>query len=291
MAADAKGAVLVLGGTGMLGQAMVGEAERRGLNVVRAARGGAEIVLDLASDASIDALLAQSNFDLVVNAAGIASVDICEKDPCLAYRVNARAVDRLVGARRNWRFVHISTDHFFCGDGPGLHDENAEVAIVNEYARTKYAAEAFALRDPETLVARTNVTGARNQLNSPTFAESIIDSLIHRKPIRTFGDFFTSTIDAGACARAVFDLVDRDARGLINVASRECCSKEAFIHSLAREMNITLDWATKGSVNELAVRRADSLGLDVSRAERTLGYRLPELAAVARSLVRELKPI
>ncbi len=57
--------------------------------------------------------------------------------------------------------MQISTDHYFCGQGDLKHDESAPVTLLNEYARTKYAGEAFALTNPEACVIRTNVVGFR----------------------------------------------------------------------------------------------------------------------------------
>ena len=42
-----------------------------------------------------------------------------------------------------------------------------------------------------------------------------------------------------------------------------------------------------GSVSQLASKRADSLGLDVSRAENILEYKLPDLEAVIEQIKEE----
>ena len=37
--------------------------------------------------------------------------------------------------------IHISTDHYYSGDGSKLHKESDEIKIVNTYAKTKFEAE------------------------------------------------------------------------------------------------------------------------------------------------------
>jgi dTDP-4-dehydrorhamnose reductase len=164
-----------------------------------------------------------------------------------------------------------------------LHNETAPVQLVNEYARSKYAGEAASLDLANALVVRTNFTGPRGW-PQPTFFEWAADSLRGHLPMTLFDDYFTSTIDAAALARALFDLIQKKAAGLLNVASRQVASKKQFVEALARAMSIDLDRATSGSVKNLSVPRAESLGLDVSRAEAILGYALPDLTSVAASL-------
>jgi dTDP-4-dehydrorhamnose reductase len=101
-----------------------------------------------------------------------------------------------------------------------------------------------------------------------------------------FSDFFTSTIDADALAAAIFDLLARNATGLLNVAARESVDKAAFLRTLAEALNVPMTRVCNGSVQSLSTPRAGALGLDVRRAEEILGYRLPDLATVVAALVR-----
>ena len=184
-------------------------------------------------------------------------------------------------------FVHVSTDHYYSGDGDALHAEDAPVRLLNEYARTKYAGEKLAQKWERSLIVRTNFTGLRGWQGRPTFLEWVMESLQTRAPMSLFEDYFTSTIDTTALARSVFDLVDREATGILNVAAREVASKDTFVRGLADASGIDLDWAEVSSVTDLEIPRAESLGLDVSRAEEVLGYRLPTLDAVLATLAAE----
>jgi dTDP-4-dehydrorhamnose reductase len=279
--------VLVLGSTGLLGQAIMKEAKKRGRQAIGAARRGAELALDIESSEEIKKAFAKLKPSLVLNAAALTNIDICEKDPGLAYRVNARAVSLLAEACREQgiKLCHVSTEHYFTGDGHARHDEKAPIHLINEYARSKYAGEAFALTAPDSLVARVNIVGWRGWQDQPTYVEWAVDVLEKHKPFKLFFDVFTSPLDVGACARGLFDLCDKKASGMVNLGGREVSSKGEFITALAREMNIEPDWAEKGSVKELAALRAESLGLDVTLAEKLLGYRLPTTQEVVRALI------
>ena len=283
-------AILLFGATGMLGRAIAAEAGRRGRALVGASRHGPDRVVDLADDAGRD-VMRSVRPDLVINAAGIASIEACERDPRLGYRVNAAAVAILAEECRaaDIPLVQVSTDHFFTGDGDARHGEGAPVTLLNEYARGKYLAEGFALVAPRALVLRTNVTGLRGRIGDPTFAEWALDALTRRMPLRLFDDYFTSTIDAPSFAVALFDLFGKGAQGIVNLGARTVASKRAFVHALARALPIRLDWDQPASIREIAPPRAESLGLDVTKAARLLGHAPPDTELVCRNLVSQWK--
>ncbi len=282
-------AILLFGATGMLGQALSVEAARRRRDVIGASRSGPDRAIDLADAGAVAALVTTLRPECVINAAALTDLDECERDPARAYAINARAVAVMAQACRAVRvpLVHVSTDHFFTGDGDRPHAEQDPVTLVNEYARTKFAAEAFAGLAPRALIVRTNVTGMRGWAGRPTFAEWALSALVRRTTLRLFDDFHISTIDAPGFSRALFDLVATDATGVINLAARTVASKRRFVRALARVLGITLDWDEIASVRSLATPRAESGGLDVSRAERLLGYALPDTDEVCRNLVEQ----
>ena len=185
--------------------------------------------------------------------------------------------------------VQVSTDHFFTGDGARPHAEDSPVALINEYARSKYAGEAFARTLPGSLVIRTNITGFRGWPGQPMFAEWAVDAILGRKPLKLFDDFYTSTIDVDAFSRLLFELVDLEAAGLINLASQTVSSKLQFIRELAAALGVQLDWAQVSSVRDLPTARAESAGLDVGKAERLLGRSLPTLQDVCGALVSQYR--
>ena len=280
--------VLLLGSTGLLGQAIAAETLRRGYALRDAARKSASIVLDIADDNALMSVLRTEAPDLVINCAAITDLETCENDPLLAYRVQARPLAFLADWSRASAkpFVHVSTDHFFTEGAQVAHDEMAQVTLVNEYARTKFAGEAFALTAPRALVLRTSIVGIRGW-KDPTFAEWAIGVALSDAPVTMFSDAYTSSIDVASFASAAFDLFNADAAGLLNLASCQVYSKEAFVREVARQLRRPLTQAKTGSIRSLTTRRANCLGLDVAQAEGILGYRLPTLERVVASVLAQ----
>jgi dTDP-4-dehydrorhamnose reductase len=288
----ADGGLLVLGSTGLLGQAIVAEARARAWPCRGAARSGASHSVDVTDPVRLGALVRALAPAVVVNCAAVTSLDECERQPALAYAINARAPALLaeLSIELGMRLVQVSSDHFFTGDGPARHDEDAGVRLLNEYARTKYAGETFALTSPTALVVRTNIVGLRGWPSRPTFAEWALESLESARPITVYGDFFTSSMHSRACARALLDLAAAGASGLLNVASSEVASKREFVQALALAGGIRAE-LRGGSVGDLAPRRAESLGLDVRRAEGLLGRPLPDLRETVLAVLEEHRAV
>ena len=98
---------------------------------------------------------------LVIHAAGLTSVEVCEERPIFAEHINIDLAGNLAKVCANLKlpFVHISTDHLFSGDAVNS-DENCPIAPLNVYAQTKALAEYIVLKEhPKALVIRTNFYG------------------------------------------------------------------------------------------------------------------------------------
>jgi dTDP-4-dehydrorhamnose reductase len=287
-----SGIIAVLGSTGMLGQALCRVAGRRGLNVVGVARQGSTHCVDATNALALRQALDIIAPRLIINASAQTSLDACERDPGAAYMVNAHVVATLADycTVKGLKLVQISTDHYFTGDADRLHSEESPVRLLNEYARSKYVGEAFANTCPDSLILRTNLVGFRAWPDRPTFVEWAISALASGERMTLFEDFYTSSLDVFSFSEALFDLIEQNAHGLLNLAARESTSKAHFLLKLAEALKLSSTHCRMGSVRAIAgVPRAESLGLDVSRAEALLGWSLPDPDAVIASLVEIYK--
>ncbi|MBX9830427.1 sugar nucleotide-binding protein [Candidatus Babeliales bacterium] len=285
--------LLVLGSTGMLGQALMKEAKVRNIEALGMAdMGQADVLFDICNDAQLIKLIHDYQPTTIINTVAMVNLGVCEQDPGLAYRVNTRPAGILANMCRNYaiRLIHISTDHYYTGGADCKHNENGKISLLNEYARTKYLAECLALTYDNALVVRTNIVGFRQQPNSPTFVEWALKIIENDEPCVLFDDFYTSSIDVTQFSKALFDLLNKNTSGVINLACRDVSSKKDFILGLSSGLGKSLTKANSGSVIKSSyqgVVRAESLGLDVGRAEAILGYQLPTKDAVLKSLIAQ----
>lgn len=283
--------ILLLGSAGMLGTAIFFEGKHRGFEVLGVDVADAQIILDISDSNKLARLIEQEGPDVIINTVAITDIDACENNPALAYMVNARPVAIMASLCRRLGiyFVHISTDHFFTGDKRLKHGESDPVKLLNEYARTKYIAEQFGLMNTDSLIIRTNILGFKNSFEKPAFADWIFKSLRENATMKLFDDFFTSSITVTQCSKYIFDFLPLRLSGILNVASRDVSSKKELILAINKKAGFCRTNLETGSVLNLYPRRAESLGLDVSKAEKILGISMPSFDKVVDDLVMEYR--
>lgn len=282
--------ILLLGSTGLLGQALYKEAKKRNFEIIGVAHSNADINMDITDDVALSELIKVQNPDVVINTCAIVNHQICDNDKKLAYEVNARpsAILANLADELGFYYIFISTDGYYNGDNDAKHNPDDKIWLLNEYARTKFAGEKFALTNKNALVLRTNIVGFRGRKDQPTFLEWVINSLKSCSEMTLFDDYFTSSITVTQFSKALFDLLPKKPFGILNLASSEVSSKEKFIKEVASALDFDLSKAKTGSVKDLNTsKRADSLGLDVSKAENLLGYKLPDLKEVVSQIKKE----
>ena len=134
---------LVTGANGQLGMAFQREIASRG-NVIFVNRAAC----DLASPASLSACLNREQPSVIINCAAYTAVDAAEEDEATATRVNADAVGEMArwAASHDALMVQFSTDYVFDGTAKDPHAEDAPIAPLSVYGRSKAAGEAQFLK-------------------------------------------------------------------------------------------------------------------------------------------------
>ena len=151
MAAPQNSKYLVTGARGMLGTDLLEALFGRDVTVL----GRAD--LDVTDRDAVFA--AVQGHDVVINAAAYTAVDAAETDEETALAVNGTAAGLLAEATASVgaKLVQVSTDYVFDGDAASPYAEDATIAPVSAYGRTKAEGEKLALAaNPEgTFVVRT----------------------------------------------------------------------------------------------------------------------------------------
>ena len=138
--------VAVIGGSGLLGRALVNELAREaGCEVVATAlsRPSPQMVaLDIRDSLAIERFIEQVAPDAVVIAAAERRPDVCERDPALARGLNVDAVRTIARAanRHGAWTLSISTDYVFDGKHPPYRPDSAP-APLNAYGQSKLEGE------------------------------------------------------------------------------------------------------------------------------------------------------
>jgi dTDP-4-dehydrorhamnose reductase len=283
--------LLLLGSTGMLGQAIYSEAQKRNYNVIGLAQEHADICMNISDDFLLKKVFLDKLPDIVINTIAIIGHDECERNPGQAYLINSRPSSILADscASTGAYYVYISTDHYYTGDKDRPHNETYPAKLVNEYSRSKYVGECFALLNPHALVVRTNIIGFRHKEGQPSFLEWVVKSIESNEPITLFEDYYTSSISVSQFSYYLFELIKKRPNGIINLACSDVRNKKELIEAIAKKMGYSISKAKSGKVKDIAgVQRAESLGLDVTKAESLLQCKLPDFECVVSNLVEKI---
>ncbi|MBL8687749.1 MAG: dTDP-4-dehydrorhamnose reductase [Rhodospirillaceae bacterium] len=144
--------LLVTGGTGQVGEALMRLAPKLGVTVIAPGRAD----LDLANPGAIKL---PDGIDGVINAGAYTAVDKAESEPALAETINGIAPGVLAtqAAKRDLPIVQISTDYVFDGTKTEPYLETDPVNPMSVYGRTKETGErAVREANPRHAIMRTS---------------------------------------------------------------------------------------------------------------------------------------
>lgn len=281
--------VLLLGATGMLGQSIGEQLKGEGYEVAGVARHNADYNIDLTIDDELKACVDSFKPDIVINSAADTDIDKCESKG--VFRINGRLPGVLANLcrERDTYFIHISTDHYYTGDGNKKHKETDNVHIINEYARSKYCGELFALTYENALILRTNIVGFRGDRHRKTFVEWAIDEIKKDNMVNLYTDFYTSSMHTADFSKSLSRiLANKRISGIYNLASSQVSNKRDFVCDLSVMLFGSEPKYNADSIKSHGgVMRAESLGLDTGKIENELGYRMPDLSQTLCSIKSE----
>lgn len=230
--------VLVTGGNGQLGSALVDRLSTRTADVVL----GIDLPdIDITEPGSVREVFAQFAPDVVINCAAWTAVDAAEEKEADALKVNGEGPRVLAEACKDvgaW-LVQISTDYVFAGDANAPYAEDARPDPRTAYGRTKLAGEIavqevlpaahylvrtawlyglqgnnFVKTMLELESVRDNVSVVDDQRGQPTYAGDLAAQILLLLDARPPAGVFHAT-NAGATTwfeftRAIFEGVGAD---------------------------------------------------------------------------------
>lgn len=288
MITNKKTRVLVLGASGMLGNAVLRLfAQSEGYSVVGSARSAGVLRLlppelreqvicgvDVENTDSLTRLFTLARPEVVINCIGLVKQLAEADDPLAAIPINALLPHRLArlcdvaGAR----LVHMSTDCVFAGTR-GMYREQDLSDAQDLYGRSKYLGE---VDYPHAVTLRTSIIG--HELSS---AHGLVGwFLAQQGPVKGFTRAIFSGLPTVELARVMRDFVvpNPDLRGLYHV-SAEPINKFELLRLVAQAYGKDIAIAPD---DKLVIDRS----LDSSRFRQATGYvpsSWPDLVAQMRN--------
>src|SRR6266513_4050920 len=179
--------LVIVGAGGRLGTALAREYREK-FSVI----GFDHTQLDLANANELREKLCTIDFDLLINAAAFANVDLCEKERDQAFRINADAPRILAEICRdkNARLIHFSTDYVFDGGKREPYVENDSANPISVYGESKLAGEqnVLALQDRHLVVRVSWIFGP----DRPSFIDGMIKRAQENDEVDAVADKFSA---------------------------------------------------------------------------------------------------
>ena len=265
--------VVLIGARGQLGTDLNKVLERRGATVLPITR--AE--LDITNPEQVNGVLTAARPDAVINTAAFHKLDDCEKQPAIAFDVNAIAPRQLAQTceQLGSTLVHISTDYVFGGDRRQPFAEEDCPCPISVYGDSKLAGEYLvASCMSRYFVVRT--CGLYGHAGSSGKGGNFVENMLKRSPtdaLSVVTDQVATPTATADLAEAITRLMVTDAYGLYHASSEGQCSWYEFtcaifeLAGISRHVNaVTTPAHVPGAVRRpqysvLSKKKLASLGI------------------------------
>lgn len=215
--------------------------------------------------------------DVVINCAGMTSVDQCEEDRPGAWSVNVTGPGILARCSTyfNSYFIHFSTDFVFDGL-KGMYSEDDEPEPVSYYGITKLESEKLVKElAPQSAIVRTVlVYGYEKSMVRQNFLLWIYNSALNATPIQVVDDQFRTPTLAEDIAIACVKLAEKRSSGIFHISGKDYLSVYDFALRITAHMGLSDDFVEpvpSSSLNQKG-RRPMRTGFSLSKALTALDY-------------------
>ena len=292
--------ILVTGSGGLLGSAFVKIAALRH-DVYSTHRrhlppAGIPIKLDLTDFNAIKRALEEIKPDVILHAAALTNVDLCEREKELALRVNYEATARIaeISEKLGSFMVYISTDYVFDGE-KGLYKEEDIPNPINFYGYSKLKGEQ-AIRElvEGYCIARASVIyGSKPAGGKVNFALWLFEKLRKNEELNILVDQYVSPTLNTNLAEMLLEIIERELKGTYHLSGAERVSRYQFASELCEVFGFDRSLLKPISMSDIKwiARRPRDSSLDVSKAKRILNNKPLNLRDSLLRLKRELSNV
>lgn len=222
--------VTIFGAHGQVGRAL--QATQPQGVIIRAF---AHDEVDIASVSALSNAVAETEPDLVINAAAYTSVDKAEEEEEKAFLINAAAPGYIASVCRKAcaGLVHISTDYVFGRTSTRPHRPGDPTCPESVYGATKLAGERAVMETlPEALTVRTAwIYGA----GSTNFVVKMLQAMDECDSIGVVADQIGTPTHADSLARAIWKLAAASTSGIHHYTDAGRASWYSFATAIEEE--------------------------------------------------------
>lgn len=225
--------VLVTGANGQLGYDVLRVLKEHNIDYL-----GTDIdQLDITIENDVYDYVKKYQPSVIIHCAAYTAVDKAEENQELCYKINVLGTRYLVKAAQaiDAKFVYISTDYVFNGEGETPFTINDKPEPVNYYGKTKYLGELEVLNNlSKSYIIRISwVFG----INGHNFIKTMLKLSETRDTLTVVSDQIGSPTYTFDLAYAIYDLINSDTYGIHHITNEGYCSWNEFSKEIFRQSN------------------------------------------------------
>ncbi|MEM3886355.1 MAG: dTDP-4-dehydrorhamnose reductase [Candidatus Methanomethylicia archaeon] len=291
--------LLVTGASGLLGSKLVKILIDEGYTVYsgyfgNVPKSGLPVKIDVSDESYVEKVFEFSKPDVVVHAAALTNVDLCEIKKNEAWKANVIGTKNIVKFSKKYHafVVYVSTDYVFKGD-KGMYCEDDTPEPINYYGYTKLKGEEEIKSSlEEYCIARTSVLyGSVPASGKTNFALWIIDKLKKKEKINVVVDQYNSPTLNTNLAIMLSEIIERKLIGVYHLAGATRISRYDFAKIVAKAFNLDKSLITPTTSDKISwtAQRPKDSSLDVGKALRTLNNKPFDINTALKILRSEIE--
>ncbi|WP_018663374.1 dTDP-4-dehydrorhamnose reductase [Heyndrickxia acidiproducens] len=223
--------ILVTGYTGQLGYDVVKEGTKRGLDMI----GIGQKELDITKEKDVQTFIQELKPDAIVHCAAYTAVDQAEDQKEICWNVNVNGTKYLAEAAKevNAKFMFISTDYVYKGEGTTPFVETDPADPINYYGYTKYESEKVvqSLLNDLFIVRISWVFG----INGKNFIKTMLGLAETHDELNVVGDQIGSPTYTFDLAKLLLDMIQTDKYGIYQATNEGFCSWAEFAEEIFKQ--------------------------------------------------------
>ncbi len=227
--------ILVIGGTGQLGQDIALELKRRNLSYKSV--GSAQ--LDITKESEVYRYITDLKPTAVILSAAYTAVDRAEDESEKCFAVNELGAENVAKACKaiHGKLLYVSTDYVFSGEGNKPYETNEQTAPKSVYGKSKLAGELKVKTHLEHyFIVRTSWVFGHHGSN---FVKTMLKLGSERRELSVVDDQIGSPTYALDLAKLICDMIATDKYGTYHATGEGFCSWAEFAETIMKKAGLS----------------------------------------------------
>lgn len=278
--------ILITGGTGLLGKALIETANPDYEIVATSCKGNRSgsigrirhAAIDVRDREGYDLLFKEFKPDVVVHTAGIGSPDYAERHKRESWEINIGGTENIIAncERYGSKFIYISSNGIYGGNN-APYGENDETVPINFYGEIKLEGEKMAknAKVPCAIARPILMYGWNNPFGRPNIVTFALSQLAKDELVFAYDDVYVTPLFSDNCAKALWKIVEEGKYEIFNIGGKDRMSIYELLCKVAKAFNFDAGRimpVNQGYFNEL-VKRPKDTSFHTAKMRDVLGIR------------------